>query len=607
MSPYKYSPLSSSDDIRLLVLRAGKRRAIVECKLNYVSLSSTTVYEALSYTWGSDTKLQPILIDGYVFHVRENLASALQHLRHEDADQVLWVDALCINQSDIEERNCQVLRMGSIFQNAKLVQAWLGAAGDDSDEAIALVRNINNGDWRVNLLKDLSDGGAVILNQSQRWRAIAVLMERAWFRRRWVVQEVAFAAEVLVHCGSLAITWQELSNAISFLQEHGRAIWKIWQSRVESNFSNLNLQDGKGDLSAQRAARLVVASKEVIRKDETTNTIHRLYSLEALVVLFPDFKVSDLRDVIYALIPLAKDAHDSKEWLPDYSKPFQEVWEQYVSYVIRTTGSLDVICRPWVQWPTSCPSWMLYLSLQMNKPGDMIRCLRTAENLLVCRPGETNYKAAGSSRADFKISGHILFAKGFWIDTISAVGSTAVDRNFDQNIPLDWRSMALKSIRQRGSSAALSDLPIQSLPEEICETLVAGRAGDGEPLDASYRRACDILWGSETSKGPLELGLSALSENDKAITSRFLSRVRECTRHRKFATTNSRRLGLVWPRARPNDLVCILLGCSVPVTLRKEGRQYVLQGESYIHSMMDGQAMRDLDLGLYALQDFAIK
>src|SRR5450432_2827363 len=144
-------------------------------------------------------------------------------------------------------------------------------------------------------------------------------MERAWFRRRWVVQKVAFATEVLVHYGSLTITWRELSNAISFLQEHGRAIWKIWQSRVKSNFSNLNLQDSKGDLSAQRAACLVVTSKEVIRKDETTNTMHRLYNLEALVVLFPDFKVSDLRDVIYALIPLAKDVHDSKEWLPDYS------------------------------------------------------------------------------------------------------------------------------------------------------------------------------------------------------------------------------------------------------------------------------------------------
>lgn len=115
---------------------------------------------------GSDSNLQPIFTDGHVVQVGENLASALQHLRNEDARRGLWADALCINQSNIEERNHQVSRMGSIFQKAKSVQAWLGAASDDSGEAIALMMDINNCDWRDNFLKDLADGGDAILQNA---------------------------------------------------------------------------------------------------------------------------------------------------------------------------------------------------------------------------------------------------------------------------------------------------------------------------------------------------------------------------------------------------------------------------------------------------------
>jgi hypothetical protein len=83
--------------------------------------------------------------------------------------------------------------------------------------------------------------------------------------------------------------------------------------------------------------------------------------------------------------------------------------------------------------------------------------------------------------------------------------------------------------------------------------------------------------------------------------------VRDCTRHRRLASTNRGRLGLVRSKVRLGDLIVVLLGCSVPVVLRKSGQQYVLFGETYIHGIMNGEAMRDLDLGLYSMQEFAIK
>jgi hypothetical protein len=96
---------------------------------------------------------------------------------------MLWVDALCIDQRNIEERNLQVLRMGEIYQNAKSVQVWLGPDADDSDLAIALVKDMQDLSWQDECLKDLGKYGGLVADHARKWRAIAIFMERPWFCR----------------------------------------------------------------------------------------------------------------------------------------------------------------------------------------------------------------------------------------------------------------------------------------------------------------------------------------------------------------------------------------------------------------------------------------
>jgi hypothetical protein len=88
-------------------------------------------YEALSYCWGSDELYKTIEINGQQIPVRRNLWGALKHLRHRlpRMKRTLWIDALCINQTDIMERNAQVSIMGSIFSMVTKVLAWLGEQG----------------------------------------------------------------------------------------------------------------------------------------------------------------------------------------------------------------------------------------------------------------------------------------------------------------------------------------------------------------------------------------------------------------------------------------------------------------------------------------------
>jgi hypothetical protein len=129
-----------------------------------------------------------------------------------------------------------------------------------------------------------------------------------------------------------------------------------------------------GDLSAQGTSRLRLASTEAIRKNSVTGEVQRLRTLHELISLFPDFEATDRRDVIYALIPLAKDAFNSKKLLPDYSKDFLDLWKQYIAYVGQETGSLDIICQPWAPPSAGAPWWIASSLLkQSTEPGSLVR------------------------------------------------------------------------------------------------------------------------------------------------------------------------------------------------------------------------------------------
>lgn len=101
-------------------------------------------YEALSYVWGDTSDLKAISLHDCIHHVTTNLETALRHLRSEEADRVLWVDALCINQQDLDldERQDQVQKMYSIYKALRRVVSRTGEATDDSHIAIKLIQEL---------------------------------------------------------------------------------------------------------------------------------------------------------------------------------------------------------------------------------------------------------------------------------------------------------------------------------------------------------------------------------------------------------------------------------------------------------------------------------
>jgi hypothetical protein len=179
MSPYRYSPLSSShNSIRLLRLLSHQdRNADIRCELfDYVLDTSygPHLYEALSYVWGDANDKLPIFIHGNRLDVTVNLHAALLQLRNHSLDRILWIDAICINQKDQLEKAHQILSMATIYSQAYRVLVWLGAAADDSDLVFQDMQSVRE-------KKSISASENKRLESAGR-----ALLQRSWFRRVWV-------------------------------------------------------------------------------------------------------------------------------------------------------------------------------------------------------------------------------------------------------------------------------------------------------------------------------------------------------------------------------------------------------------------------------------
>jgi hypothetical protein len=231
MEQYQYKPLSTGEDrrvrIRLLWLLPGELHQAVVCRIRHVVFAEAPQYEALSYCWGHPSVMARVSIDqeNAVSHmnVTENLFTALRHLRKLTVPRVLWVDAMCIDQSNTSEKSLQIRLMRQIYQTAKTVVVWLGEAADNSDTALPLIHLINYAEdrdsalgIRSNLLDLDDDHWGLPRTTDDLWLDLFKVLKRPWFRRAWVVQEVAVARKAIMICGTFTADWTDFMRAFQY-------------------------------------------------------------------------------------------------------------------------------------------------------------------------------------------------------------------------------------------------------------------------------------------------------------------------------------------------------------------------------------------------------
>lgn len=241
-----YPPLDkSSSKIRLIHLQPRSRNNNIICRLCIVDLDADNLkYEALSYEWGETNISRSILLNGKEFSVRENLWSALTYLRHDEVERVLWIDAICIDQSDKGERNHQVGLMAQVYSRASRVVVWLGKDGQEDFTRVASFIDMLAEESHLNdLVKDetqaflphyvprvdswpstaaarwsvpvnlLHGSGSKWMSEDEHrrgWEAWDNICHRSYWSRLWILQELILARTLVLRCGNVELEWESL-------------------------------------------------------------------------------------------------------------------------------------------------------------------------------------------------------------------------------------------------------------------------------------------------------------------------------------------------------------------------------------------------------------
>ncbi|KAL3595535.1 hypothetical protein FPOAC2_09876 [Fusarium poae] len=328
-------------------------------------------YEALSYTWGSQNSTSYVAVeaitttnDGIVhphqgfLTIGENLDEALRHLRYPHKPRIMWIDALCINQSDIQERNHEVKRMGDIFRLATRVVAWIGPAYEGSTLALAIMREISQHVvWKSSMgckprphCSDPSWHDFTIPLHLNKFVEIAIanLFSRSWFRRLWVLQEIHLSSpSSVIQCGRETILWTCLQGAaMVLLSKHddgtaGSLRQHLWEM-----------------------SRICFYSKGI--------------KLDDLFWKYHDLGCQLPHDRIYGLMNLAPPGWSSRIE-PDYSLPVLDVYRGAFMAYSHHYGRLDLLPRTGTngagtlssdeRWPSWVPDWTARV-LETVPPGN---------------------------------------------------------------------------------------------------------------------------------------------------------------------------------------------------------------------------------------------
>jgi hypothetical protein len=322
--------------IRLIRLKRGNESDPIEIELDIHGLLDAPEYDALSYAWGNPEKTHQIDCNGLIMQVNQNVHTALKRLRAMDNSRALWIDALCIDQENNDEKSSQVKLMGEIYARACSVPIWLGDEADSDVHAFQVVeaiykrlsqRTVSGSKEKltvdeINGLDDFPNNG---------WKQLSSLLSRPWFTRLWVLQEAAKAQNPVLLVGTQSIPYKQLEEVVSQLPHH-------------ATMDLVSLTN--------------VLPPMLIRSCRKGNT----YTIFDLMWTTNPLETSEPRDRIYSLLNLPLF---EMEWvpLPDYTLSPMEVFRDFTLLDLVHNGSFRAISWAYLDEAgevadSSFPSWV---------------------------------------------------------------------------------------------------------------------------------------------------------------------------------------------------------------------------------------------------------
>lgn len=587
--PFKYQALSRDGAaIRLLNLMPASCSKEIEIEIFHVDLldvSSVPRYEALSYVWGPPERTHEVLVrrssqnfqqmetgeslkdaasqlelgqDRCTLSISRNLAIALPYFRLPDKVRTIWIDAICIDQDNLQERNTEVGRMGRIYSSARQVVVWLGEESRDSSVAIRTLTNLGSdidvrsedSEYHIVPRKGckafvLDRDHPAMRSWALSWIAIRSLLNRPWFMRLWVFQEIALATDAILLTGNDSIPWKHFRGAV---------LWIRMQSKKPTPISDIfhirDLDPMKSILKDNIGTGFRYSLLNLIR-----TTTHRL--------------CSDPRDRVFGVLSLV--ASDRPDYglgiVPDYSKTIEQVYTELVLRHIESTHILYFLemCHfPDHSSTLGLPSWVPNLAVQSR-----------VQRFLAC-------DASGNSQQEIRCAttdGHIKIhgvCKGTITFVSSPISSSARLAEI-LAICNAWEGHLPPRNSRRDRSFAL---------EPFISLLICGFVDEDK-----IRTATDTLSLKAMKKAyKTSVGTGVVDSSSKE----YVRRLQYTLPGRSFFKTEEGSIGLCEGSARPGDQICIALGCSTPLILRSVNdtpKHFEVGGACFVPEMMRGEGL----------------
>jgi hypothetical protein len=578
----------------------------IQCRIERVSLNDDPEYIALSYCWGEPARTCALQLDGSTSLVTNSLYGALLELRQENRRTPIWADALCINQEDEVEKSWQVQQMRAIYQKAVMVFVWLGPPSSSShlamstldkigreaseyllpkfqrDEQIGFTDNFKGSNNR--LMDMLSCGQDDRASVESVLDSVRLLIKRPWWQRIWVIQELASTKHAIFACGHervkawhlfLAWNWFNLYHAIELAQ--GVPVM-IEGSTPSRQLSYLEL-DGRPSVLFNIAFTNGLGKLKLLDLLQKTRVCDR----ESL----GGFKATDPRDLVFALLGIAKDAEELGI-RPNYAKSCEEVFTATtVTFLERGDLSILTLCQS-PRRLDGLPSWVPDWSSSLKS---------TMQGVLRFFSASGNHEA--SPRID-RTRSNTLSLTGILFDVVHSVGNIRPKIETYLENPSEgfqalshWhRDCAVEFTGMVFRLGHVNYGASENFPDAVWRTMIMDleETNDGQycRVRSPFRQAFDILL-----KSPIHGDWR--TQYDTATVSlvdRYHTLVTERLEGRRSFMLQNGYIGLGPQNLQAGDLVAVLLGASVPFLLRKdENGNFRVVGEAYVHGIMDGQCV----------------
>ena len=630
-----YQPLGR-DEIRLLtILPSADPSRQISCELQTVSLSPKPHYRALSYVWGDPIPTATIEINGLQRDVTPNLGSALYHIRDQSRPQTFWIDAVCINQSDVAERNEQVMLMGEIYSSAVEVLAWLGPEADGSGEAMALLARWGQELSRLGIhdtatfkrrVREPDVIKSLTLNTSgvgyRGFKPLAALHRRAWWSRLWVLQEILLARKVIFQCGKDQAEFHWLLPHLLFRGVLGPTITHMqdddtdWFKRTTSDIRELPMYRAWSEGFVRRGEKPDFGDLLIM----VSASVHR--------------QATDPRDKVFGLLGLVEKS--KWEITANYEESIETAYLNFARIVMeKKFRSLNILSFAGIGYPkpdnkldlpTWVPDWRAEAAASFPNPFPVLR-----------------YSAAeGRYEGKPRLStSNILTADGIPIGKVLDVlppSDKWGSANWAKNSA--WKPFLFDNPKvklQYGPEIP----PLQAFFRTICADMDPLSSGletrmlqyDSDHffnLVATFLYLWCALTNTESDVSlkiielrdvPPSLGLGTFFDPDRtegslqwpnnknfleALDRAALVQSYPAIINRCLFITDRGQIGLGPPLTREGDLVAVLFGSEVPLILRTESSSCELVGGCFVLGCMTGEVVKDFNRGVLHQQAFEI-